>query len=98
MASYFNISGALTQELLAAGAGEKVSSVQLTNTHASDSVTVDLYIEKKLTGTFYLLKAVEIPKGVALVHDKLGFSNNNEQFGLYIKLGAADSTVDVITS
>ena len=57
MVKTINVTGALTQELLAAGDNKVVSSVWLTNIHASDAVTVDLYIEKKLTGKFYFLKS-----------------------------------------
>jgi|TARA_R110000737_G_scaffold58150_1_gene84009 hypothetical protein len=96
MASYFNITGVLTQELLAVGDNYSVSSIQLVNTHATDSVTIDVFIEKQLTGTFYLLKKVELPIGVTLVYDSKKFSNRVGEFGLYIKLSAADSVVDVI--
>ncbi len=95
-----NISGELTQELLAAGDGVNVSSISLTNTHASTTCTVNLYIEKKLTGTFYVIKGVELPVGVILSHD-FTFDNSADEFGLYIKLtkGASETpTVDVIIS
>ena len=44
-----------------------------------------MYVEKKLTGKFYILKNIELPIGVTLEHD---FSINNfqEEFSLYIKL------------
>ena len=45
---HHNISGELTQELLAAGDGVKVRSISLANIHASTTCTVDLYIEKKV--------------------------------------------------
>ena len=86
MAKHFNITGELTQELLAAGSNTNVSSVSLTNVDSSHSSTVDLYIEKNLTGKFYLLKNVNIPAGVTLVHDLHGFNNKTNQFSLYIKL------------
>ena len=95
---YHNISGELTKELLAAGDGERVSSISLTNIHASTTCTVDLYIEKKLTGKFYLLKGVELPIGATLIHN-IAFSNATGEFGLYIKLNKSVSetpTVDVI--
>ena len=98
---HHNISGELTQELLAAGDNVNVSKVSLTNIHASTKCTVDLYIEKKLTGTFYLLKAVELPIGVTLIYENIKFNNNSDQFGLYIKLTKSASetpTVDVIIS
>ena len=86
MARHFNITGELTRELLAAGSNTNVSSVSLTNVNSSHSSIVDLYIEKKLTGKFYLLKNVSIPTGVTLLHDIKSFNNKVGEFGLYIKL------------
>jgi hypothetical protein len=86
MAQHFNISGELTQELLAPGSGVRVNKISLTNTQKIAKCKVDLYIEKALTGKFYLLKAVEIPKGATLIYDDIKFSNASGQFGLYIKL------------
>ena len=89
MAKHFNITGELTRELLAPGDNVNISSISLTNVDSStttvDSV-VDLYIEKKLTGKFYLLKNVSIPVGVTLLHDIKSFNNKAGEFGLYIKL------------
>ena len=65
----YNISGELTQELLAAGENVNVKSISLLNVHASTTCTVDLYIEKKLTGKFYIMKAISLPVGVILSHD-----------------------------
>ena len=95
-----NISGELTQELIAAGNNMRVTSISLTNTHASTTCTVDLYIEKEFTGTFYILKGVSLPVGAILSHD-FTFDNSANQYGLYIKLtkGASETpTVDVIIS
>ena len=95
---YHNISGELTQELLAPGDDIKVSSISLTNIHADTTCTVDLYIEKKLTGTYYVIKGVELPVGVVLSHD-FTFDNSDDEFGLYLKLTKSASetpTVDVI--
>ena len=86
MAKYFNISGELTQQLLAPGDNVNVSKISLTNTQKVSNCKVDLYIEKKLTGKFYLLKGVEIPNGVTLIYDDIKFNNSTDQFGLYIKL------------
>jgi len=95
--THHNISGELTQELLAVEDVIKVTSISLVNIHASITCTVDLYIEKKLTGKFYLAKAIALPIGVTLVLDNMAFST----FGLYIKLtkGASETPiVDVIIS
>ena len=89
MARHFNITGELTQELLAAGDNISVSSISLTNVDSTGTAVdaeVDLYIEKKLTGKFYLLKSVKIPYGVTLFHDIRSFNNKTGEFGLYMKL------------
>ena len=98
---HHNISGELTQELLAVGDGVNVTSISLVNVHASTACTIDLYIEKKLTGKFYIMKGLQLPVGLTLVLEgnDVKFSNKASQFGLYIKLtqGAAETpTVDVI--
>jgi len=89
MARHFNITGELTQELLAVGDNINVSSISLTNVDSTGTAVdaeVDLYIEKKLTGKFYLLKSIKIPYGVTLFHDIKSFNNKTDEFGLYIKL------------
>jgi len=96
---HHNISGELTQELLTAGDGVKVTSISLVNTHASTTCTVDLYIEKKLTGKFYIAKTLSLAVGTAVVLKDVKFNSGPTQFGLYIKLtqGASETpTVDVI--
>jgi len=87
---YHNISGELTQELLAAGDNVRVSSISLSNIGKVQNTKVDLYIDKKNAGKFYVLKGVSIPIGSTLTHD---FSMNNSagEFGLYIKLTKGDS-------
>ena len=89
MAKYFNITGELTQELIAPGDNTKFSKINLTNVDSTGTVVdadVDLYIEKKLTGRFYLLKGVKIPVNTTLVYESPTFSSKTEEFGLYIKL------------
>ena len=89
MARHFNITGELTQELLAAGDDTSVSLISLTNVDSTGTAVdaeIDLYIEKKLIGKFYLLKSIKIPYGVTLFHDIKSFSNKTGEFGLYIKL------------
>ena len=97
---YHNISGELTQELLAAGDNVRVSSISLSNIGKVQTTKVDLYIEKKLTGKFHILKGVSIPIGSTLTHD-FSMNNSANQFGLYMKLtqGASEiPSVDVIIS
>jgi len=85
MSKYFNISGESTQQILAPGAGVKVNRISLTNVQKVSKCKVDLYIEKKLEGRFYLLKGVELPIGATLLHE-CSFSTGQNQFGLYAKL------------
>jgi hypothetical protein len=96
---HHNITGELTQKLLDAGDNVSLSKVSLTNIEGTNVCTVDLYIEKKLTGKFYLLKGVELPIGATLIYDNMRFSNATGEFGLYIKLTKSASetpAVDVI--
>ena len=86
MAKQFNISSELTQELVAAGSGIGVNRLSLTNVQKVSSCTVDLYIEKKLEGKFYLLKGAILPIGATLIHDDISFSSKAGEFGLFIKL------------
>ena len=83
---HHNISGELTQELLAPGDGVNVSKISLTNIQKVSPCKVDLFIQKALTGKFYLLKGVEIPIGATLIYNDIKFSNIANEFGLYIKL------------
>ena len=83
---HHNISGELTQELLAPGDGVNVSKISLTNVQKVSPCKVDLFIQKALTGRFYLLKGVEIPIGATLIYNDIKFSNVEDVLGLYIKL------------
>lgn len=99
MASYHNISGELTQQLLAVGSGQTPSKISLTNIEGTYPCTVDLYIERKLTGKFYLLKGVDLPVGVTLMYDAMGFNTKKNGFSLYVKLTKSASetpAVDII--
>jgi len=95
---HHNISGALTKQLLAPGDIISPSKISLANTSASNVVAVDLYIEKKLTGKFYLVKGLSLPSGAAYIYSGISFDNKANQFGLYIKLTGTSPTVDVIIS
>jgi len=88
---HHNISGELTQELLAAGDAASISKISITNTQKVSKCKVDLYIEKALTGKFYLLKGVELPIGTSLIYDDIGFKTTIDEFGLYIKLTDGDT-------
>tara|TARA_R110000823_G_scaffold11521_2_gene39215 strand:+ start:191 stop:502 length:312 start_codon:yes stop_codon:yes gene_type:complete len=103
MARYNNISGELTQKLLAAGDKVNVASISLTNVHASAKCTVDLYVEKQLTGKFYIIKSLQLPVGATLLLEDSNIKLNNQEgeFSLFIKLTKSASetpVVDVIIS
>lgn len=99
---YHNIAGAtaVTTQLIKSGSNaSELKSIVITNTRASNSATVDLFLQNN-TGSvvknFYILKNSEIPANVTLVLDNesmISFDNN--KFGLYITVGASD-TLDVL--
>ena len=91
---HHNISGELTQELLAPGNNVKVSKISLTNVQKVSKCKVDLYINRVAGedyGKFYLLKGVELPIGATLIYDDIKFSNALGAYGLYIKLTDGDT-------
>ena len=94
-----SISGTLTTKILSPGDDVVVSSISIANTHDTDSVTVNLYAER-CSVTTYLIKNVVMPTGTTLVIDgeaaKIYAGRNSRGTGLYVKLGAASSTADVI--
>jgi hypothetical protein len=84
---------------------ERVVNISLCNKHATDSVTVDLWIRKytdnnvggETETNFYILNNVLIPNGASLVLGReSGINFNNTDRKLYIQLSASDSAVDVI--
>ena len=87
--THHNISGELTQELLAPGDNVMVKKISLTNVQKVSKCKVDLYINQVANegyGTFYLLKGVELPIGATLIYDDIKFNNALGTYGLYIKL------------
>ena len=98
---FFNVTGELTQELLSPGNNVSASQISLTNIHGADSCKVDMFIEKKLEGKFYLFKDIKLAIGSTFLYTGVRFSNKKDQFGLFIKLtkSATDApAVDVILS
>jgi len=82
-----------------------INNVILCNKHATDSVTVKLWVRKytddgaggETETNFYILNNVLVPNGATLVLDKSdSISFNNKDRKLYIQLSASDSAVDVI--
>jgi len=97
MAKHFNVTGLLTQELIAPGENVSISQVSIANAGLQTAATVDMYMEKKLTGKFYFLREVVIPVGVTLTHDIIGFNNRVGEFGLYMKLRNSSANNIVLT-
>ena len=85
---HYNVSGELTTELLAPGDNVVVTSVSLANVHGSQTVSIDLFIQKPLTGKFYLFKNLSLPAGASYVYDTV-VNNRESEFGLYVKLKEA---------
>ena len=94
---YHNVTGNVTKELLAAGNDVSVSSISFSNVHTSDDATISVWIQKKLVGNFYLINKLLLPVGATVIWNGT-FKNTADEFGLYMKTGAADSAVDVIIS
>ena len=90
MPLHHNISGESTQELVAAGVYGSVSLISLVNTHASTTCAVDIYIEKKLTGKFYIVKSLPLAVGISTVLKDVKFSSKPSEFSLYIKLSKSN--------
>ena len=87
-----NISGEIAQELVAPGDNITVNKISLANIQKVSNCKVDLYIEKRLTGRYYLMRNVEMPNGTTLILDDFtNFSTATGEFGLYIKLTDGDS-------
>tara|TARA_R110002020_G_scaffold144946_1_gene318163 strand:- start:12894 stop:13262 length:369 start_codon:yes stop_codon:yes gene_type:complete len=82
-----------------------INSIVLCNKHATDSVTIDLWVRNYVDNgaggftetNFYILNNVLVPNGTTLVLDKsYGINFNNSYKRLYVQLSASDSAVDVI--
>ena len=97
---HHNITGELTQELIAAGQNVQVRSISLANVHGSNAVSIDLFIQKDLVGKFYFFKQLSLPADTSLIYNT-SFDNSTDEFGLFIKLTKSASetpAVDVIIS
>ena len=97
---HHNITGELTQELIAAGQNVQVRSISLANVHGSNAVSIDLFIQKDLVGKFYFFKQLSLPADTSLIYNT-SFDNSTDEFGLFIKLTKSASetpAVDIIIS
>ena len=103
MSKYYNVIGSdnVTVELVAPGADISVTSVLITNVHATADATVTLFIqddpESGTTSTYNFLSTVAIPSDTALFLDNPSMFKFDEFYGLYITVGSSD-TVDIVVS
>ena len=97
MPLFNNISGTAPVEVLTAGDNvNEIKTIRLTNTHASASVVVDLFIESNSLGKFYISKGSTMSAGTTVVlADGLSFDNRLTGFSLYAQ-PRTDVTVDVL--
>ena len=102
---YHNITGStgVDVELIAPNEGVgSISSILITNTHATADATVTLFIEDDPTAAaasiFKILSTVAIPSDTSLLLDNssvLSFDNSSNGFGLYVTVGSSD-TLDIM--
>ena len=102
---YHNITGStgVDVELIAPNEGVgSISSILITNTHATNDATVTLFIEDDPTAAaasiFKILSTVAIPSDTSLLLDNssvLSFDNSSNGFGLYVTVGSSD-TLDIM--
>ena len=106
--AYHNIDGSSAErnELLAIGdiPRQKITCINITNTHDTAAATIDLFIFKDSTDTtvsetYYFLKNYKLSFGDYLMidnNDLLNFDNTTDTgYSLYIAVGSTD-TVDVM--
>ena len=76
-----------------------ISSITITNTHATADATVTLFIHSDALGkTYHILHTVAVPADTSLLLDNssvLSFDNSSDGYGLYLKVGSSD-TLDVM--
>jgi len=104
MSKFYNIDGstATTVELVAPlEANAIIKSVLLTNTHASETAVVGLFIQDDpvsgTTSTYSLIHKILIPISTSLLLDEPSIFRFGEKYGLYVQV-LATSTIDVIIS
>ena len=72
----------------------RIKTMTLANIHASDAASVELFLANA-TDNYYIFKGLSIPAGSTLVLDSDDLHYDFTTYNLYVKLGAAGSTVDV---
>ena len=89
------ISGSTATLLIDSTSTTGVSSLSLSNIHDTDAALVDLYLSDT-DGIYYIFKNLDMPAGSSLFFEGNEISFGRDFYSLYIKLGAAGSTVDVL--
>ena len=89
------ISGLTAVLLVDLTATTSVGSINISNIHSTDSVSVDLYLYDA-DGSYYIFKNLNIPVGVSLFLEGTEIKFPRDFQSLYIKLSASDSAVDVL--
>lgn len=104
MSKFYNIDGptAKTVELVSpSGANAIIKSVLLTNTSATVTATVTLFIQDDpisgTTSTYNLIHEIQIPIGASLLLDEPSIFRFGEKYGLYAQV-ASTTTIDVMIS
>ena len=94
--SVAKISGSTQVKLISIDAKIRpLKSMSLANIHASDDVSVDVFLANP-TDNYYIIKNVVIPFATTLVLDRDDIDYNTSVYNLYVKLSASDSALDVI--
>ena len=91
-----NVTGETTTELISAGSNVNVSKISLANVEGSHSVSIDLFITKEDTGSYYFFKQLALPADSSFVYD---INYNAKEFTLFVKLTKSASetpAVDII--
>ena len=73
-----------------------IKSISLANIHATDPVSVNMYLKNAAGTDYYIIKNVVIPFATTLVLDEDEVDYDTSVYNLYVKLSAGDSAVDVI--
>lgn len=102
---YHNIDGStgVTNTLIERGSKSGgIKSILITNTHATNSATVTLFLQSSPTAgepeTFNLLFTTPIPVAMSLLlEERDGIAFNNSVYGLYVTVGGSD-TIDILIS
>ena len=98
MANYTNITTLGLPTILATRGDNlnNVTSILITNTHDTNSVDVDLYIQDSSNNTFYLIKNTIIPIGVSLaLTENVKFNNSSAGYSLIAEIAAGSVDIHI---